>query len=250
MAIITTYLSDITESIDPVTFENKHPNRPIMCKTDYEGRGKLKHLRHGQQPEGRPGIHGEPTLHPFWAAGFSFARGHFVVQVPYDQYEPMVFQGEEIFMGLRAWSYGYDFYTAETSVAFHMYAINENKTKRKKIKLFWENSNLYPGSAIQGMKRLNGIIGMGDTGDVFYNAEEKEYGLGKARPKEQFYKLYGIHTETKTVEDHLCSFVGKPMQAKFQPHLRKNRMGIDFSKIDFEYKDPQANKKKKEKKKR
>lgn len=86
MAVISTYLSDIIDSIDPVTHENRHPNRPIMCKTDYEGNGKLKHLRHGQQPEGLPGIHGEPTLHPFWAAGFSFARGHFVVQVPYDQY--------------------------------------------------------------------------------------------------------------------------------------------------------------------
>lgn len=86
MAVISTYLSDIIDSIDPVTHENRHPNRPIMCKTGYEGNGKMKHLRHGQQPEGLPGIHGEPTLHPFWAAGFSFARGHFVVQVPYDQY--------------------------------------------------------------------------------------------------------------------------------------------------------------------
>ena len=175
-------------------------------KTDYEGQGKLKHLRHGQQPEGRPGIHGEPTRkflfvlflyyevriyltsvpfrflislfrqklcspsvlgvrfyqhlyllvpsctikfngkyhliffkHIFFLkrAGFSFARGHFVIQVPYDQYEPMVFQGEEIFMGLRGWSYGYDYYTSEISVAFHMYAIKENKDKRKKVKLFW-----------------------------------------------------------------------------------------------------------------
>lgn len=243
MAIMTTYLSDITDSIDPVTFENRHPNRPIMCKTGYEGVGKLKHLRHGQQPEGRPGIHNEPTLHPFWAAGFSFARGHFVVQVPYDQYEPMVFQGEEIFIGLRGWTYGYDYYTAETSVAFHMYAINGNKDKRKKVKLFWENRNLYPGAAVQGMKRLNGIIGTGDLDDVFYNAEEREYGLGKVRPKEQFYKLYGIHTDTKTVEDHLCAFVGKPMMEMFKPHLRKNRMGIDFSDVNFEYKDSMKKKK-------
>lgn len=244
MAVITTYLSDIINSITPDTHENNHPNRPIMCKTDYEGQGKLKHLRHGQQPEGRPGIHGEPTLHPFWAAGFSFARGHFVIQVPYDQYEPMVFQGEEIFMGLRGWSYGYDYYTSEISVAFHMYAIKENKDKRKKVKLFWENSNLYPGAAVQGMKRLNGIIGTGDPGDVFYNAEEKEFGLGKVRPKEQFYKLYGIHTDTKTVEDNLCQFVGKPMMELFKPHLRKNRMGIDFSNVDFAYKNPHPPKKK------
>jgi hypothetical protein len=89
MAVLSVYLSDVIGSIDPVTFENKHPARPIMCKTDYEGDGKMRHLRHGQQPEGKPGIHGEPTLHPFWAAGFSFARGHFTVQVPYDQYQPM-----------------------------------------------------------------------------------------------------------------------------------------------------------------
>eukprot|EP00980_Cylindrotheca_fusiformis_P016689 scaffold5024_cov136-Cylindrotheca_fusiformis.AAC.18 len=232
MGVISTYLSDIIESIDPVTHENRHPNRPIMCKTDYEGNGKMKHLRHGQQPEGLPGIHGEPTLHPFWAAGFSFARGHFVIQVPYDQYR------EEIFQGLRGFTYGYDYYTAEVSVAFHMYAIKENKEKRKKVKLFWENGVLYPGSSVEGMKRLNGIIGMGDPGDEYYNKDEEEYGLGQVRPKEKFFRLYGIHTDTKTVEDHLCTFVGRPMMKKFKPFLRENGMGIDFSKIDFEWKDP------------
>eukprot|EP00934_Nitzschia_sp_Nitz4_P003764 Nitzschia sp. Nitz4//scaffold96_size78090//47993//49826//NITZ4_005498-RA/size78090-processed-gene-0.31-mRNA-1//1//CDS//3329560585//3754//frame0 len=240
MGVLSVYLSDIIDSIDPVTFENRHPNRPIMCKTDYESQGKMRHLRHGQQPEGRPGIHGEPTLHPFWAAGFSFARGHFVVQVPYDQYQPMVFQGEEIFQGLRGFTYGYDYYAPETSVAFHMYAIKENKDKRKKIKLFWENSNFYPGSAVEGMKRLNAIIGMGDPEDAnnYYSAEAEEYGLGLARPKETFFKLYGIHTETKTVEDHLCTFVGKPMMQQFKPHLRKNGMGINFAEFDFAWKDP------------
>jgi Glycosyltransferase (GlcNAc) len=89
MAVLSTYLSDLNNSIDPVTFKAIRPGRPIMCATDYEGTGKYKHLRHGQQPEGPAMIHGEPTLHPFWAAGFSFGRGHFVVQVPYDQYLPM-----------------------------------------------------------------------------------------------------------------------------------------------------------------
>ena len=99
-------------------------------------------------------------------------------------------------MGLRGWTYGYDYYTAETSVAFHMYAIHENKDKRKKVKLFWENSNLYPGSAVQGMKRLNGIIGNGEPGDVFYNSEETcflstnliKYYMN-SRPSHLLYKI-------------------------------------------------------------
>lgn len=237
MGVLSVYLSDIKDSINPITHANQRPNRPIMCKTGYEGKGKMRHLRHGQQPEGKPGIHGEPTLHPFWAAGFSFARGHFVVQVPYDQFQPMVFQGEEIFVGLRGFTYGYDYYTPEKSVAFHMYAINENKAKRKKVKLFWENGDLYPGSAVEGMKRLNGIIGMGNPGDTYYHGQEEEYGLGQVRPKEKFFKLYGIHTDTQTVEDHLCRFVGKPMQSYFKPHLRSKGMGINLDEIDFEYVD-------------
>jgi hypothetical protein len=47
----------------------------------------------------------------------------------------MVFQGEEIFQGLRGFTYGYDYYTAEISVAFHMYAIKENMEKRKKVRM-------------------------------------------------------------------------------------------------------------------
>jgi hypothetical protein len=75
MGVMTTYLSDIIGSIDPVTHESKHPGRPIMCRTDFEGNGKLKHLRHGQQPEGPPGIKGQPTLHPFWAGKYKVACG-------------------------------------------------------------------------------------------------------------------------------------------------------------------------------
>jgi len=49
MAILSTYLSDISESIDANGNSMRH-GRPIMCKTDFEGWGKAKHLRHGQQP--------------------------------------------------------------------------------------------------------------------------------------------------------------------------------------------------------
>ena len=56
-----------------------------MCNTEYEGGQQGKHLRHLAQPEAMPEIHGMPQLEPYWAAGFSFARGHFIATVPYDQ---------------------------------------------------------------------------------------------------------------------------------------------------------------------
>jgi hypothetical protein len=33
-----------------------------------------------------------PMLQPFWAAGMSFSRGHFITRVPYDCCLPMLFQ--------------------------------------------------------------------------------------------------------------------------------------------------------------
>lgn len=237
-AVLTTYLSDITGSIDPVTHASKHHTRPIMCQSDYEGQGEYKHLRHGQQPEGIAGITGQPTLQPFWAAGFSFARGHFVIQVPYDQHLPMVFQGEEISIGLRGFTYGYDYYTPERGVCFHMYAIRDN-LGRKKIPLFWENGGLYSGQGISSMRRLNSIIGMdGYPRDTWITTDEEKYGLGHIRQPQTFFDVFGIHTEHHRVEKHLCRFVGKPMMDAFLPALRSNGMGLDYDKITYRFVDP------------
>jgi hypothetical protein len=51
-----------------------------------------RYLRHGSQPELVAAVKEMPMLQPFWAAGFSFSKGHFKLRVPYDAYQPMVFQ--------------------------------------------------------------------------------------------------------------------------------------------------------------
>lgn len=134
LAVLSTYLTDIVGSIDPKTGLSQRHTRPIMCNTQYEGGVQGKHLRHLSQPEGMPDIHGMPQLQPYWAAGYSFSRGHFVAAVPYDMYQPMIFQGEEMSIGLRAFTIGYDFFAPEKSVCFHSYAKGENSAARNKGK--------------------------------------------------------------------------------------------------------------------
>jgi [Skp1-protein]-hydroxyproline N-acetylglucosaminyltransferase len=63
-----------------------------LYSSDYEGVMPARYLRHGAQPEEEPAIADMPQLEPYWAAGFSFSRGHFKLRVPYDAYQPMVFQ--------------------------------------------------------------------------------------------------------------------------------------------------------------
>ena len=179
MAVLSTYLTDVQGSIDTKTGASLRKTRPIMCNTVYEGGVQGMHLRHASQPERLPGIHGTPQLQPWWAAGYSFSRGHFVVNVPYDPWQPMIFQGEEMSIGLRGFTIGrsafariyyqdikfqphhlisivrmhstnfaiagYDFYAPERSVCFHHYAVGKNKALRNKVKHFWENGDRYAG---------------------------------------------------------------------------------------------------------
>jgi len=241
MAVLTTYLTDIVGSIDKEG-RSLRETRPIMCNTDYESGQNNRYLRHGSQPEGWPVIRGTPQLEPYWAAGFSFSRGHFVVTTPYDFYQPMIFQGEEMSIGIRGWTIGYDYYAFERSICFHHYAEGVNARKRNKVKHFWENSNQFSGSGVKAMFRLLGIVHMNPeiSPERWDHTEEKRYGLGGVRTPELFYQIFGIDVVRKQTEHHLCKFVeGGKMHKDFTSHLRPDGMGIDYSQISYRFKDPQ-----------
>ena len=240
MAVLSTYLTDIVGSIS-ANGDSLRNTRPIMCNTDYEDGQNNRYLRHGSQPEAVPTIKGSPMLQPYWAAGYSFSRGHFVVTVPYDFYQPMIFQGEEMSIGIRGWSIGYDFYAPERSVCFHHYAEGKNKRKRDKVPHYWENSNQYAGAGVKAMFRLLGVVRMTPeiSPDKWDHSEEEKYGLGGVRTPEDFYEMFGVDVVHKKTEQHLCNFVetGK-MQREFNKFLRPDGMGVDYSKITFRFKDP------------
>mmetsp|Transcript_798 Transcript_798/g.1750 ORF Transcript_798/g.1750 Transcript_798/m.1750 type:complete len:665 (-) Transcript_798:112-2106(-) len=241
MAVQSTYLTDIVGSIDERTGRSLRRTRPIMCNTDYEGGPQGKHLRHLSQPERVPSIKGSPQLEPYWAAGFSFSRGHFVVNVPYDQYQPMIFQGEEMSIGIRGFTIGYDFFATERSICFHHYANGVNKAKRGKVKTFWEHANKYKGTGKKAMQRLLGIVRMNPEVNVkeWDHTEEDRYGLGGVRTPEKFYRTFGIDVIHKKTEHHLCKFVQPgQMHKEFMKHLRWDGMGINYNEITYQFKDP------------
>jgi hypothetical protein len=241
MAVLSTYLTDVQGSIDEHGNSLRH-TRPIMCNTYYEGGAQGMHLRHGSQPERQPSIHGTPQLQPWWAAGYSFSRGHFIVNVPYDYLQSMIFQGEEMSIGIRGFTVGYDFYAPERSVCFHHYATGKNTKVRSKVKHFWENGNRYAGTGKKAMKRLLGIVHMNPEIDPsqWDHADIDRYGLGGVRTPEKFYSIFGIDVVKKKTQGHLCQFVMDKarMHKKFTPNLRKDGMGIDYSKIDYQWVDP------------
>jgi Glycosyltransferase (GlcNAc) len=151
----------------------------------------------------------------------------------------MIFQGEEMSIGLRGFTIGYDFFAPERSVCFHHYATGKNAAIRNKVKHFWENGDRYAGTGKAAMTRLLGIVHMNPEKpiDSWNHLEEDVYGLGAVRTPEKFYEIFGIDVARKTIEGHLCTFVdsGK-MHKTFMTKLRSDGMGIDYSNIDYRFK--------------
>jgi hypothetical protein len=167
--------------------------------------------------------------------------------VPYDQYLPMIFQGEESSIMIRGFTHGYDYYAPEKSVAFHIYAIKKNIDRRTRHK-FWENDTLYKGALEKATARMNGITGLlgrdnknssnGSSGrkkSFYFDKEEDKYGMGHIRSREEYFLHFGIHPESGTVENQLCSFVQKDMHLLFTQYLRPDGIGIDYSKIEYTF---------------
>lgn len=123
MAILTTYLSDATIYQTKVNNDMEaRPERYTLCHASFEGvrpNRHLMHLRKNQLEQVQSLSRKIPQLQVYWSSEFSFSRGHFILNVPYDSHIcGLDEQEEEISMALRAFTHGYDFYTPTKSVIF------------------------------------------------------------------------------------------------------------------------------------
>jgi len=217
------------------------------------GEGLDRHLQHGEQPEAKPNVEGVPQFEPYWGAGFSFSRGHFVVNIPYDLWLPHVFQGEEINIGIRGFSYGYDYYAPERNALYHYYKRppkdpNDVRVTEGEVPKYWDAPNYSEEVEVLAMVRLNDILhmtpskGHPEVGMYWSKVEEQKYGLGSVRTPERFFDTFGIHVESQTIEMNLCMFIAVDdpgsMHNFFVKRLREDGMGIDYNQLNgFIYKN-------------
>lgn len=235
MAVLSVYPDDVKYVKDGV---RKNHARAIMCDTKFEQDEEVGiHLRHDQQPSLKPDFPDQQLqLEPFWGAGFSFSRGHFPIQVPYDLYLPHIFQGEETNIGVRGFTYGYDFYAPSRPIVYHYYhpPTDLKKKKKKKRLKFWDLPTYSEDVARSAMQRLNAIINLKESipmeNQEWFFVDSSTYGVGSVRTTDEYYRLFGIHRHNQSVEDNLCMFVAsKEMNIRFLPALRSDTMGLDYN---------------------
>jgi len=237
MAVLSTYMSDTTNSTTP-DGELLRESVPILCNSEFEGDMPERYLRHGTQPEIDPLFDDTPALSPFWAAGLSFARGHFIVRVPYDGYQPMVFQGEEISLGIRGFTHGYDFYAPRQSVVFHEYTATK-QNGRDAVPKFWDNPDKKEEEETRAYARSVSIIKMATDIDasLWDHREVDKYGLGDVRSVDLFYKIFLVDPVHRN-STQLCPFIMSGiMHTNFTAYLREDGLGIDYTYLeDFDTK--------------
>lgn len=139
---------------------------------------------------------------------FFFTSGSHCVEYKYDP--DLYFAGDEICLGVRSYTLGYDIYHPHLSNVWHYYGRNDKpkhwsdhdeKTKKANIidKTWGERD-------IESKKRIRQLLGQYD-----YGIDLGEYGLGNVRTLEDFEKYSGIDLRNKRIQTRTISGVEPPM---------------------------------------
>lgn len=131
---------------------------------------------------------GEASVPPapacFISAGMLFAPGSIVEEVPYDPY--LYFTGEEISLGVRLWTSGWDIYCPNQVVAYHNYSKQEERPRH------WEDQTDWGELSRRSHRRLRHILKIETSSGGEALTEIERYGLGAARTLEEYESLSGL----------------------------------------------------------
>lgn len=144
--ILTTY----APSYSP---ENNHRiDNPWIMELDPNNTGEIPMFRPAYSKHSKP----KPTY--FFSGHFAFAKGQWILDVPYDP--ELYFHGEEITMAARSWIQGYDLYHPHKVILWHEY------TRKGRVKQWDDNKEWWKmdqSSKDKVKKILSGEIQLGGT---------------------------------------------------------------------------------------
>jgi hypothetical protein len=112
-------------------------------------------------------------------AGFVFAKGDLIKEVPYDP--EISFFGEELCFAIRAWTRGWDIYSPCVTIVYHFYT-------REGYSKIWKDRNLREIS----WKELESIS-KDKQKRVLCGLEEGIYGVGSTRTIQEYEKITGLN---------------------------------------------------------
>jgi len=135
-----------------------------------------------------------PLRGAFLAAGFIFAKGNLVTDVPYDPY--LYFNQEEICFAARAFTHGWDAYSATKTFIYHWY--NTSSDKRR---LHWEDNKDWSKMQTRSKQRYNYLLCHIKPENPDNLVELENYNLGTVRSLAEFEEFSGLDFTLKIASE-------------------------------------------------
>ncbi|GMH57882.1 hypothetical protein TrLO_g13688 [Triparma laevis f. longispina] len=171
-------------------------------------------------------VAGKPRVAPFVAAGYFVAHSGFLSEVPFDPFLPWIFMGEEISMSARLWTAGYDLFSPNQDVTGHIYV-------RRHTPKFWEvfqrefhsTGGGHNSMQLKIIDRIKYTLGYPEAArhlirDQSILTAVEEYGMGGARPLEDYLEMVGLDMVGKKVTPATWCHTGVPPPLHWYDEIR------------------------------
>ena len=191
-----------------------------MCDSEFaKAQIEWQIIRLGSSMAFDTAIQETPRYAPFVAAGFFFAWGGFLHEVPFDPLLPWIFMGEEISMSARLWTAGYDIFSPTINVLNHYYV-------RRHYPKFWETTNRFFKKPIHNnlveivLKRVKAMLAYPESAPELINPNSvlyrlEDWSMGSERSFQEYMDMVGINVVDKVVTKNMWCHNGYwPPQAE------------------------------------
>jgi Glycosyltransferase (GlcNAc) len=167
-----------------------------------------------------------PVPARFYSAHFCFTLGQFAKEVQHDPY--YYFHGEEISIGVRAYTHGYDLFHPHKVIIWHEYT-RKGRTKQWDDDKTWVNKNNF------SHKRNRKLFSM--DGEVYDENEFGEFGFGKERTLRDYEKYSGLIFQSRSVQQYTLDrgYPPNPYNFPNEDEWRKSFASIFKHCIDINY---------------
>ena len=133
----------------------------------------------------------EPILSRFYSAHFCFTLGQFAYEVQHDK--NYYFHGEEISIGVRAFTHGYDLFHIHKVLIWHEY------TRKNRIKS-WDDDKVWYEKNNNSHLRNKKLFSM--DGEVYNPDEFGIYGFGTERTLKDYEQYSGVLFSKRAVQQY------------------------------------------------
>ena len=141
----------------------------------------------------------------FIAGGCFFTKASVVKNVPYDPY--LYFTGEEVNYAIRLWTHGYNIYLPTKSFLYHDYHAPRAFARYNHSS---DNPDTYNRMWGASMARMQHILGIQESNDIYVTQRCDEFCLGKERSLVEWQYRFGVHfTKQLLTKNAKEGFFGK-----------------------------------------